>query len=52
MTLKLKHANVVNAVLPQGEYQTYWAFYDDIDPEIFKYSYKMVVKSSLKSSFG
>lgn len=52
MTLKLKHANVVNAVLPQGEYQIHWALYDDFDPDIFKLSYKFVIKSSFKSTFG
>lgn len=52
MTLKLSQANVLNALFTRGEYQMYWAIYDDIDPDIYKVSYKAIVKSPYKSSFG
>lgn len=48
MTLKLKP----EIILPQGEYQTSWALHDDIDPAIFQFSYKFIIRSSNKNTFG
>lgn len=49
MSLKLNNGK---AIMPQGEYRTFWAIYDKIDPDIYKLSYKAIVKSPYKSTFG
>ena len=49
MTVKM---NLAKIIIPQGEYQLFWSIYDKIDPDIFKLTYKAIVRSPHKSSFG